>query len=64
MGFDNYYLNRKDWRKPYRKSKLFDRSCRHGGSCDYCRSSRLYFDRRNRIAADKELSNWKNGHRQ
>ena len=61
MSFDNYYPNRKDWRKPYRKSQRFDRSCRHGGSCDYCRSNRLYFDKYRRAAADKQLSEWKKG---
>lgn len=42
MSFDNNYPNRKDWRKPYRKSKAFDRTCRPGGDCSYCRSQRLY----------------------
>lgn len=33
---------KKDWRKPYKKSEVFDRSCRHGGSCDWCESDRLH----------------------
>ncbi len=26
----------------YRKSRAFDRSCRNGGSCAYCRGNRLH----------------------
>lgn len=42
MGFDKVYPNRKDKRKPFRKSARFDRSCRHGGSCDYCLGNRTH----------------------
>lgn len=38
MAFDNHYPNRKDRRKPYKGSKAFDRSCRPGGDCPYCRN--------------------------
>ena len=41
MSFDNYYPNRKDKRKKYYGSKYCDRSCRPGGSCPYCKSSRV-----------------------
>lgn len=40
MSFDNDYPQRKDRRKPYRDSRSFDRSCRHGGDCDYCKKNR------------------------
>jgi hypothetical protein len=42
-------------RKPYTKSKRFDRTCRNHGSCGYCRNNRTYFDRKWRAAADEEL---------
>ena len=42
MSFDKKYQNRKDWRKPYRKSKRFDKSCRNHGGCGYCKNNRLY----------------------
>ena len=42
MSFDNNYPHRKDWRKPYRKSKRFDRSCRPHGNCGYCEQDRLF----------------------
>lgn len=30
------------YRKPYTKSKRFDKSCRCHGSCSYCRSNRTH----------------------
>ena len=59
MSFDNYYPNRKDWRKQYRKSKVFDQSCRNHGSCTYCEANRLRFDRKKRTMADNELRKYK-----
>jgi len=32
----------KEHRKQYRKSKLFDYSCRNHGSCRYCLSNRIH----------------------
>jgi len=32
----------KEKRKPYRKSKAFDKSCRNHGYCPYCRNNRLF----------------------
>ena len=29
-------------KKPYTKSKQFDKSCRNNKSCSYCRDNRLY----------------------
>lgn len=46
MAFDNYYPNRKDWRKPYYKSKVFDWTCRNHGACSYCKNNRLFVNRR------------------
>jgi len=54
MAFDNKYPNRKDWRKPLYRSKVFDRSCRCHGGCSYCLGNRMYRVNKNEIAA-KEL---------
>jgi hypothetical protein len=32
----------KEKRKPYYRSKRFDRSCRNHGGCPYCESNRLH----------------------
>jgi hypothetical protein len=37
MSFDNDHPSRKDHRKPYRKSKVWDWGCRNHGFCGYCR---------------------------
>lgn len=41
----------KEHRKPYQKSKRFDRSCRNNGSCPHCES-----DRTARESAKKQAS--------
>lgn len=40
MSLDKAVEHGKEHRAPYRRSRRFDRSCRHGGSCNYCRSNR------------------------
>jgi hypothetical protein len=55
MSFDNNYPNRKDKRKPYRKSKRFDRTCRNHGSCDYCKSNRTVQSKKVELAIKEEI---------
>jgi len=40
-------------RKAYTKSKAFDKSCRNGGTCPYCKGNRLYKNRK-RLNKTKE----------
>ncbi len=48
---------KKDYPKKF-DSRRFARSCRHGGSCSYCRRNRLHFDAKARSKANlKEQSN-------
>jgi hypothetical protein len=42
---------KKDYPKIH-DSRRFDWSCRHGGSCSYCRRNRLHFDAKARSKAD------------
>lgn len=42
-------IHGKEYRKSYRKSKSFDRSCRNHGGCPYCESGRLYNASKNSI---------------
>jgi hypothetical protein len=44
----------KEKRKPYRGSKRFDRSCRHGGSCGWCEGNRTFSNKRRQPADLKE----------
>lgn len=42
MALDKAICSGKEHRKPYRGSKRIDRTCRNHGSCDFCKSNRLY----------------------
>lgn len=42
-------------RKPYTKSKRFDKTCRCHGSCSYCRRNRLASTMRRKQAADYQM---------
>jgi len=42
MSLDKAIKHGKEKRKPYRKSKAFDHTCRNHGSCSYCRDNRLF----------------------
>jgi len=46
-------------KRPYTKSKRFDRSCRCHGSCSYCRDNRLHTERSRLAAAIEQLSEFK-----
>ena len=61
MSFDKEYPNRKDWRKPYRKSGKFDRSCRPGGTCPWCINNRLHKHKKREMTAQLSLEDWLNG---
>lgn len=42
MSLDKAINSGKEHRKPYRKSKAFDKTCRNHGSCPYCESNRKH----------------------
>lgn len=50
MSLTKAILHGKEQRKPYRKSKRFDKTCRNHGSCPYCRDNRLH----NRYKTDED----------
>lgn len=52
MSLDKSIKHGKERRKPYRKSKAFDASCRNNGSCSYCRDSRLHSYRKRVMSAE------------
>jgi len=54
MSFNKSYPNRKDRRRPYRDSRRFDYSCRHGGRCGWCRGNRTHNTNRRRAEAEAE----------
>lgn len=42
MSLDKAIKYGKEHRKQYRKAKAIDKTCRNHGSCDWCKSNRLY----------------------
>ena len=42
MSLDKAIEHGKEKRKPYYGSKAIDCTCRNHGSCEWCRSNRLY----------------------
>jgi len=42
MSLDKAIEHGKEHRKPYRKSKAIDYSCRPHGSCSYCYGNRIH----------------------
>lgn len=39
---DKAIIHGKEKRKPYRKAKAFDYTCRNHGICEWCRDNRLH----------------------
>ena len=42
MGLEKAIKSGKEHRKEYRKSKVFDTTCRNHGGCSYCRRNRTH----------------------
>ena len=48
----------KEKRKPYRRSKRFDRSCRNNGGCPYCEEGRTHNDKVRRFDAEDAIEEY------
>lgn len=42
MSLDKAIEHGKEKRKPYKGAKAIDRTCRNHGSCEWCKSNRIY----------------------
>lgn len=42
MSLDKAIEHKKEKRKPYRKAKAVDKTCRNHGSCPWCKGNRLH----------------------
>lgn len=58
MSLDKAIEHNKEKRKPYRKSKVFDRTCRNHGSCGYCEGNRTHSNKQNSQSARDELNDY------
>jgi hypothetical protein len=59
MSLDKAIASGDERRKPFRKSKRFDKTCRNHGSCSRCEGDRTYRSRKQRIRADEMMENYK-----
>jgi len=55
MSLDKAVKHKKEKRKPYYKSKRFDKTCRNHGSCGYCKDNRTKKINEKAKELDKEL---------
>lgn len=55
MSMDKAILHGKEKRKPYRKGKAVDRTCRNHGSCPWCEGNRKYANKKRELAAREDL---------
>lgn len=55
MSMDRAIASGKEHRRPYRGSRAFDPSCRHGGSCSWCEGNRTVRAKREAAAARDQL---------
>lgn len=60
MFRNSQYPNRKDWIKPLRKSKAFDKTCRCNGSCNYCRENRDHSTNQRIQSSKAKYKEWEN----
>lgn len=55
MSLDKGIAHGKELRKPYYKSKRFDRTCRPGGTCDYCKGNRMHSTKKRELSARDQI---------
>lgn len=55
MSLERAIRHGRERRRVYRKSAAFDRSCRPGGNCPWCRANRLWSRVRAERAAREHL---------
>ena len=58
MSLDKAIKSGKEKRKPYRKGKAVDGSCRNHGSCTYCTGNRKYHETKKLESAAEELDDY------
>lgn len=56
MALDKAIAHGKEKRKPYRKAKAIDPTCRNHRSCPYCKGNRLHNSRKRNIIARERMS--------
>lgn len=57
MSLDKAIKYGKEKRKPYRKAKAVDKSCRNHGDCKWCENNRTYKNRKRIVGVDSDKCN-------
>ena len=57
MSLNKAIEHGKEHRKPYRKSKAIDKTCRNHGGCPWCEANRMY-----QITKEKLRTEWNTRH--
>lgn len=52
MGLEKAIKSGKEKRKPFVRSKSFDRHCRNNGACEWCRGNRTHNDKKRKMRAE------------
>jgi hypothetical protein len=58
MSLDKSINHGKEKRKPYRKSKAFDKSCRPNGGCPYCAENRKHGEKKRKAKTDQQIKEY------
>ena len=58
MGLEKAIEHGKEHRKPYRRAKAVDRTCRNHGSCEWCREGRLHQIRLERQKMENKMEEY------
>lgn len=58
MSLDRAIASGKERRRPYRRSKAFDSSCRNHGGCAWCEGNRTYQHRKIKAAVRDALRDY------
>ena len=56
MGLEKAIQYGKEYRQPYRGSKVWDSHCRNHNACSYCRDNRLHSDQVREYSAVEDIS--------
>lgn len=59
MGLDESIKHGKERRKPYYRSGKYDKSCRPGGTCPYCKKGRLHKHKKQLLTAKESENDYK-----
>lgn len=58
MSLDKSIQSGKSHRKPYRRAKAIDATCRNHGSCEWCHGNRIHKNEKRKLALTQRLEDF------